>query len=131
MKRSIRSLVMALSVASAIGMASTVSFAKATLKMVTVKGEILDMKCFSTVGATGRKHGKGCGKMCLNSGLPAGILVHGRAWTLVVDPHVLADYVGDKAKVTGQIDKATHVVIPSRILVMNHGAWKTVKLTTK
>ena len=41
--------------------AMSVSAFAATVKSVTVKGQLLDMKCYSALGATGRAHGKTCG----------------------------------------------------------------------
>lgn len=98
----------------------------AKLPTVTVKGTLLDMKCYSALGVTSRKHGMGCGKTCLSEGLPAGILVHGKAWTLATNSRKLADYVGLKIKVTGQADAKDSIVIPTSIKVWVHGMWKKV-----
>ncbi len=98
----------------------------ASLKPVTVKGTLLDMKCYSAAGLTSRKHGMGCGKMCLSQGLPAGILVHGKAWTLATSSKKLADYVGLKIEVVGKADTRDNILIPSIIKVWTHGKWKKV-----
>jgi hypothetical protein len=41
-------------------------------KSITVKGEILDMACYTDHGASGAKHAD-CAKMCIDSGLPVGL----------------------------------------------------------
>ncbi len=98
-------------------------------KTVTVKGTLLDMKCYSAMGVTSRKHGMTCGKSCLESGIPAGILVKGVAWTLATPPQPLADYVGDMVKVTGKADAKDHVFIPTKIMYWSHkmSMWMKVK----
>lgn len=89
-------------------------------KTVTVKGILLDMKCYSELGVTSRQHGKTCGKACLESGIPAGILVNGVAWTLATPSKPLADYVGDKVKITGVANAKDHVIVPTKIMYWSH-----------
>jgi hypothetical protein len=98
-------------------------------KTVTVKGILLDMKCYTAMGMTSRKHGMTCGKSCLESGIPAGILVGKTAWTLATPPQPLAPYVGDKVKVTGTADAKDHVFIPTKIMYWSHkmSMWMKVK----
>jgi hypothetical protein len=98
------------------------------LKSVMVKGQLLDMNCYSALGATGRGHGKMCGRKCLLSGAPAGILVHGRAWVLDVNPKPLAPYVGLMIEAKGNENTKDHVLLPTMIKVKYHGHWKAVKL---
>ncbi len=100
----------------------------ASLKMVTVKGQLLDMNCYSALGAKGRTHGRTCGKKCLRSGAPAGILVHGKAWILDANPRPLAPYVGMMIEVMGKCDANDHMLLPTMIKVDDHGKWKTIKL---
>ncbi len=97
-------------------------------KKVTVKGELLDMACYSTMQMKGRAHGKTCGKKCLASGLPAGILVSGRAWTLLTNPAPLAAYVGKIIKVTGRMDSADDTIFPEKIWWKMGGMWMSVQL---
>ncbi len=113
--------VLALSVMSAVAFAGT-------LKPVNVKGQLLDMNCYSAHGLKGRAHGRVCGKKCLLSGAPAGILVHGHAWTLDVNPRPLAPYVGMTIQVAGQRNTRDHVLLPVTIKVDDHGTWKPIKL---
>lgn len=106
--------------------AMSVSAFAVTTKSVTVKGQLLDMKCYSSLGATGRTHGKTCGMKCLNEGVPAGILVHGHAWVLATNSKPLAPYVGMKIEVMGKANSKDHVLVPSMIKVDVHGHWKTI-----
>ncbi len=103
------------------------SFAASTVK-VNVKGVLLDMNCYSAHGLMNRAHGKSCGKACMLKGLPAGILVKGHAWTLVVNSRLLANYVGLKAQVIGIANRKTNVVIPSEIKVDEHGKYTKIKI---
>lgn len=98
-------------------------------KAVTYKGILLDMKCYSTLGVTSRQHGMTCGKACLQSGIPAGILVGKTAWVLATPSQPLADYVGDKVKVTGTADAADHVIVPTKIMYWSHkmSMWMKIK----
>src|SRR5690606_29190583 len=52
----------------------------------TLKGEVLDLSCYMTSGATGKGH-KACAQGCLDKGLPAGILnkADGKVYLLVED----------------------------------------------
>ena len=97
-------------------------------KAVTVKGELLDMACYSTMQMKGRAHGKTCGKKCLASGLPAGILVKGKAWTLLTNPGPLAAYVGKTIKVTGKMDSDDDTIFPLKIWWKMGDMWMAVKL---
>ena len=108
--------------------AMSVSAFAVTLKSVTVKGQLLDMKCYSALGATGRAHGKTCGKKCLASGIPAGILMKGKAWTLLTNPAPLAAYVGKTIKVKGKMDPADDTIFPMKIWWKMGGMWMAVKL---
>ncbi len=89
-------------------------------KTVTVEGILLDMKCYSELGVTSRAHGKTCGKVCAQSGIPVGVLVKGKAWTLATPSTPLADYIGDKVKVTGTAYAKDHVFVPTKIMYWSH-----------
>lgn len=123
-----RKTIFAIAGVLAAGAMSAVAFA-VPLKPMSVKGQLLDMNCYSAHGLKGRAHGRVCGKKCLLSGAPAGILVHGHAWTLDVNPRPLAPYVGMTIRVTGQCNTRDNVVLPVAIKVDVHGTWKTVRLT--
>ena len=110
-----------------VGVMSVSAFA-VPLKAGTWKGQLLDMNCYSAHGLKGRAHGRVCGKKCLLSGAPAGILVHGHAWTLDANPRPLAPYVGMIIRVKGQCNTRDHVLLPTMIKVDDHGTWKIIKL---
>lgn len=99
------------------------------LKKLTAKGELLDMACYSTMNMTGRAHGKTCGKKCLASGLPAGILLNGQAYTLLTNPKPLAKYVGVQIKVVGKEDVKDKVIYPTKIWWRMGDMWMKVHLT--
>ncbi len=124
MKRSIVAAVAALAV---LCMLAGTSFA-ASIKKVNVKGVLLDMNCYSTHGLMSRAHGKTCGMACMMKGLPAGILVKGHVWTLVVNSRLLAHYIGLKARVMGAANPKTNAIIPSEILVDQHGKYTKIAI---
>ncbi len=94
-----------------------------------VQGELLDMYCYSAAGATGRDHGKTCGKDCLASGIPGGILVNGKAWLLATNPRPLADYVGLQIRVTGVVVASDTTILPDKVEVKEGDNWTEVKLS--
>ncbi len=122
-----RSIVFGVAALAALCMLVGTSFAATTVK-VNVKGILLDMNCYSAHGLMSRAHGKTCGMACMMKGLPAGILVKGHAWTLVVNSRLLAHYIGLKARVIGVANAKTNVVIPSEILVDEHGKYTKVAI---
>ena len=118
---------LALLIAAAIPVHAAMA-AKPQLKKITAKGELLDMACYSTMGMTGRAHGKSCGKKCLASGLPAGIMIGGQAYTLLTNPKPLARYVGVEIKVTGKEDAKDKVIFPAKIWWRMGSMWMKVHL---
>ena len=105
------------------------SVAKPVIKKITAKGELLDMACYSTMGMTGRAHGKTCGQKCLASGIPAGILIGGHAFTLLTNPKPLAKYVGVQIKVVGKEDMKDKVIYPTKIWWRMGTMWMKVHLS--
>ncbi len=97
-------------------------------RRLTVRGVLLDMACYTRAGVTSRPHGKTCGRACLASGIPAGVLVAGKAWTLVTNPKPLANYVGLMVKVVGQEDAATQTIFPAKIYRKMGKMWMAVHL---
>lgn len=59
-------------------------------KTTTLKGEVLDMSCYMGHGAKGAGH-KQCAQMCLDKGLPAGLLTSNGQVYLLVEDHDKAD----------------------------------------
>lgn len=122
-----RKIISGLIALCAVGTMSPTAFGT-SLKKVTVNGQLLDMNCYSAHGLKGRAHGRTCGKKCLLSGAPAGILIHGHAWVLDANSRPLAPYVGMIIQVKGKCNARDHVLLPTMIKVDDHGTWKTIKM---
>jgi hypothetical protein len=77
---------------------------------VTVKGEVIDTYCFSTMGARGASH-RQCGIDCAKKGIPVGILEEGteKVYVLLPDkdkgtlPEGLIEKMGSVVSVTGMV----------------------------
>lgn len=77
-------------------------------KPTTLKGEVIDLVCYSVDGkkATGDAH-KDCAAKCINEGNPVGLLTKdGTVWILVAAEHgdtkgQLAPFAAQKVVVTG------------------------------
>lgn len=68
-------------------------------------GEIVDVACYVSKGATGSSHAD-CGSKCVKAGLPVGLLVGDTTYLLISADHkpmneALAPHVGHKVTVTG------------------------------
>ena len=101
--------------------------AQAKTEEKTVEGELVDMWCYSKGGAKGDGHAA-CGEKCAKSGIPAGIVVDGKAWTLVTNPEPLAASMGRTVRVTGKINAETNAVLPDKVEVKKDDKWEEVKL---
>ena len=69
------------------GAAPTVVFAAdaASDQTVTVKGEVIDMVCYTDSGASGKDHAD-CAKTCISAGLPVGLKGEdGKVYLLIGD----------------------------------------------
>jgi hypothetical protein len=56
-------------------------------KIVTVKGEVIDLSCYLQIGKHGEKH-RACGQKCVNSGQPVGLLLEdGSVYMLMEEEH--------------------------------------------
>src|SRR5206468_2467322 len=78
-------------------------------KAVTMTGEVMDLGCYMQHPETGQgpEHA-GCGKMCVNKGIPAGLKVDKRLYLLLAEGHVsvadlVAKLVGQKTTVQGKL----------------------------
>lgn len=75
-------------------------------KMVTVKGEVVDMACYIDHNATGDKHAE-CAKTCITSGLPVGLKGEDGKTYLLIGEHkplngMLAQYAAKTITVKGK-----------------------------
>ncbi len=75
----------------------------------TVSGEVLDMSCYMGHGAKGKGH-KQCAQMCLDKGLPAGLLTSDGQVYLLVEDHdkskaykTAIKHAADQVKITGNV----------------------------
>lgn len=113
-------LLLSSTVVGVLTLASGATFAK------TITGKLLDYHCYAAKGKASMtaKHNRTCGKMCMMKGRPAGIWYDGKAWQLKTNSKALANYLGDKAKVTGHMHH--HVFVVRKMKVRVHGHWKKV-----
>lgn len=103
--------------------------AKKEAKKKTYEGTIVDVKCYTLDHKNiGDKHGDmdGCGKACLGNGLPAGLVEGKHLYVLAADPKSLADHVGQKAKVEG--DVKDNILIPSSTFKITGADGKEVEV---
>jgi len=85
-------------------------------KVMTIKGEVVDMGCFMGHGAKGVSH-KECATSCMAAGMPMGILTSTNKLYLVTlnhdnhDPYnKLKEWAGEMVNVTGTVTNS-------------HGSW--------
>jgi hypothetical protein len=93
----------------------------------TVEGELVDMHCFSAGGAKGEGHAS-CGAKCAKSGIPVGVLVDDKAWTLATNPRPLADAVGKTVRVTGEQHAESQAITAEKVEVKEGDSWKELPL---
>jgi hypothetical protein len=81
-----------------------------TAKTTTIQGEVVDLACYMTKGEHGASHAD-CAQMCINSGLPVGILdKSGHVYLCMMANHksansVLVQYAAKQVKITGTFYK--------------------------
>jgi type 1 fimbria pilin len=93
----------------------------------TVEGELIDTNCYTKGDAKGEGH-KDCANKCMKSGIPAAVLVDGKAWTLTTNPAPLAQYAAETVRVTGTVNEDTQTIAPDKIEVKQGDTWKEVKM---
>ena len=77
-------------------------------KTTTVQGEVIDMACYMTKGQHGAGHAD-CAQMCINNGLPVGILdKSGHVYLCMTATHkpansLLVQYAAKEVKATGTV----------------------------
>jgi hypothetical protein len=70
-------------------------------------GEVIDITCYLDHDSLGPKHAE-CARKCIESGMPVGLLVHGKVYSVILSSHEspnakLAPYAGQMVTVTGKI----------------------------
>ena len=108
------------------GLVTTV-WAQSKAEDKTLEGELVDMWCFSKGGAKGDGHAA-CGEKCAKTGIPTGVLVDGKATTIVTNPEPLASAMGRTVRVTGKMNADTNVILPDKVEVKKDEKWEEVKL---
>ena len=88
-------------------MAMSVVRAEEKAETTTVKGEVLDMGCYLSRGASGEKHAD-CAATCIESGLPVGLKGEDGKTYIVIGEHVpinkqLAKYAGKTVTLKGKV----------------------------
>ena len=103
--------------------------AKKKEKTVTLKGTLVDTKCFLQDGEKGNDHEgmKACGTDCLKDGTPAGLLTDKGLYILVFPSPTFADYVGKTLEVTGKVYGKGNLV-PDKASVVEKGKKTAIKL---
>lgn len=99
-------------------------------KTITVRGTLIDTSCYFEEGQKGDDHDgmKGCGKDCLNSGIPAGVLVDDKVYILIFPAKAFADLVGETVEIKGDV-YGDNLIHPTKAFVVDKNGKKQIKLT--
>lgn len=89
-------------------------------KQVAIQGEIVDLHCHSSRGASGEKHA-GCAEACISRGVPAGLVTTDGVIYLLLDEKMTSV----KDRIAGKVGKAVTV----SGTVTEVGGMKIVKAT--
>jgi hypothetical protein len=101
-----KTTVLAVAAACVMGLAGPMTLRSAETEDVTLMGEVVDLHCYLTRGASGTEHA-GCGNACLARGVTAGFLADdGRVFVLLGGrPFSVKDQIaglaGEKVTLTG------------------------------
>ncbi|HEY3176509.1 MAG TPA: hypothetical protein VGK94_12205 [Candidatus Polarisedimenticolia bacterium] len=92
----------------------------------TIKGELVDLRCFLTAGKQGPEHAK-CAMICAKDSLPVGLLTaEGKLYALVVQPAGFGDYMALQAEVAGVV--RGEMIVPDSVKALRDGKWEEIKL---
>jgi hypothetical protein len=80
---------------------ATLSRAADSPRPITLKGEVVDLHCHITKGASGEKHA-GCAEACISRGVPAGFLADNGTLYVLLDEKMISV----KDKVAGKVGKS-------------------------
>lgn len=103
---------------------------------VTFTGTLIDTHCYADDHANiandherPQGHVRGCASLCARQGYPVGVLIDddsdGDVWVLVTAPPVLADYMAQTVRVTGEV-RSAGVLIPQRVELKHGNEWTFV-----
>src|SRR4030095_15120078 len=105
-RRDMKTTVLAIAVACLLGIGGPVAVRSADTADVTLAGEVVDLHCYLTRGASGPAHA-GCANACLARGVTAGVLAEdARVFALLAGrPSPVKDQIaglaGEKVTLTG------------------------------
>lgn len=99
-------------------------------KIIMVQGTLVDTSCYFAEGQKGDDHDgmEGCGKDCLNSGVPAGVLVDDKVYILIFPSKAFADVVGKTVEIKGEA-YGNNLIHPKKAEVVDKDGKKPIKLT--
>jgi len=99
-------------------------------KTITVRGILVDTSCYFEEGQKGDEHDgmDACGKNCLTSGVPAGVLVGDKVYILIFPAKAFADYVGKNVEIKGEV-YGDNLIHPQKASVVDKSGKKPIKLS--
>jgi len=98
-------------------------------KTLMIRGTLVDTSCYFEEGQKGDEHDDmaSCGKDCLGSGVPAGVLVGDKVYILIFPAKAFEDYVGKTVEIKGQ-PYGDNLIHPLKAAVVEKGGKKPIKL---
>jgi hypothetical protein len=99
-------------------------------KTITVRGTLVDTSCYFEEGQKSDDHDsmEACGKNCLISGVPAGVLVGDKVYILIFPSTAFADYVGKIVEIKGDV-YGENLIHPQKATVVDKTGKKSIKLS--
>lgn len=109
---------------------STQADPKSDVKSIQIQGTLVDTSCYFEEGQKTDDHDgmKACGKSCLESGIPAGVLVGDKVYILIFPAKAFADYVGKTVEIKGD-PYGDNLIHPHKAFVIEKEGKKPIKLT--
>ena len=117
-----RTMIFALLLAAGIAVAVSAQAHEISKHQTTIVGELVDTGCYTGHMGQGAKHA-GCAAMCINGGMPMGVLTKQGALYLVTMNHDNPDFYNKLKKMAG---KTVAITGP----VFTRSGMKTIEVTT-
>jgi len=94
-----------------------------------IRGTLIDSSCYFEEGQQADEHDgmTSCGKDCLDSGVPAGVLVGDKVYILIFPSTAFSDYVGKTVEIKGQ-PYGDNLIHPIKAMVIDKDGKKPIKL---
>jgi hypothetical protein len=98
-------------------------------KTITIRGTLVDTSCYFKEAQKDNEHDgmDTCGKDCLISGVPAGVLAADKLYILIFPSKAFADYVGKVVEIKGEA-YGDNLVHPKKAVVIEKGVKRPIKL---